>query len=180
MRRIGNLTDPKLAKRFCDYLITLSIDATADPRVEDPAADAVAKSWDIWIRDEKDVDQARDELARFEQNPNDERFQASAEAGRIREEKAAEHARRLKNQVKRPQWSDQRCVEQRVGGRGRPTARNSGHDRDHCYFLDLQFFNELWSTQCVKRSRLRHANARTKVVQRIVLCGSPRVPEEWR
>ena len=106
MRRIGNLTDPTLATRFCDYLTTLSIDASADPRVEDPTASAVAKTWDIWIREEKDVDQAREELTRFQQNPQDERFQASAKAARIREEKAAENARRLKNQVKRPKWSD--------------------------------------------------------------------------
>ena len=106
MRRIGNLADQTLAKRFCDYLLTVSIEANADPRVDDPTADPVAKTWDIWIRDEKDVDQAREELARFQENPNDERFKASADAGRIRDKKAAEDARRAKKIVQRPKWSD--------------------------------------------------------------------------
>ena len=110
MRRIGNLTDRQLAERFCDYLVTLAIDASADERLESPtdsgAAKTAAKTWDIWIRDEKDVDKARGELDQFEQNPHDAKYQASNEAARIRDEKAAEDARRRKNVVSKPKWSD--------------------------------------------------------------------------
>jgi len=106
MRRIGNLSDQKLAERFCDYLVTLSIDAAAESRLNDPPGGGVSPSWDIWIREEQHVDRARDELQRFEANPGDQRFAAAAEAGRIREKKAAEQARRLKNQPQRPKWSD--------------------------------------------------------------------------
>tara|TARA_R110002049_G_scaffold4601_5_gene32664 strand:+ start:919418 stop:920455 length:1038 start_codon:yes stop_codon:yes gene_type:complete len=106
MRRIGNLTDATLAQQFCDYLVTLSIEATADERIDGANNDSGKKSWDIWIREEKDVDQAREELAKFIEDPNDARYRASAEAARIREKKAADNARRLKNVVKKQRWSD--------------------------------------------------------------------------
>ena len=106
MRRIGNLTDQAIAQRFCDYLTTLSIDATADERVEDASDGEVPKTWDIWIREESDVERARAELAEFEADPGDSRYQASAEAARIRQQRAADNARRMKNVVKRQKWSD--------------------------------------------------------------------------
>ena len=54
MRRIGTLQDSTQARHFCDYLVTLSIDAAVDSDGEGQDA-----CWDIWIRDEKDVERAR-------------------------------------------------------------------------------------------------------------------------
>ena len=94
MRRIGTLSDQALAKRFCDYLMTMSIDASAD---EDKSNGDV--SWDIWIRDEKHVQQARDELAGFQESPDDEKYvDVGEKAEQIRDQRVADHQRRLKHQ----------------------------------------------------------------------------------
>lgn len=69
MRRIGTLTDAALAQRFCEYLGSQSIDARTDCDEGQPA------SWEIWIRDENDVAQARAELAEFQDAPQSERYQ---------------------------------------------------------------------------------------------------------
>lgn len=88
MRRIGTLADGSLATRFCDYLVTLSIDATAD-REDDTA-------WNIWIRDESDVEKAREELLAFEGAPDSDRYQVAEEVSRIRNDRIEEEQRRIK------------------------------------------------------------------------------------
>lgn len=93
MRRIGSLSDQSLAKRFCDYLVTLSIDAAAEEDTGDQGS-----TWDIWIRDEKHVQLAREELDSFQQSPQDQRFQVGEKADRIRDERVADNQRRLKHQ----------------------------------------------------------------------------------
>ncbi len=93
MRRIGTLPDQALAKRFCDYLVTLSIEAAAE---EDSSEQGSA--WDIWIRDEKHVQQARDEFASFQQAPEEQRYQVGEKANQIRDERIVDHQRRLKHQ----------------------------------------------------------------------------------
>ncbi len=93
MRRIGSLPDHAVAKRFCDYLVTLSIEAAAEEESSEQGS-----TWEIWIRDEKHVQQARDELASFQQAPDADRYQVGDEASRIRDQRAAENQRRLKNQ----------------------------------------------------------------------------------
>ncbi len=90
MRRIGTLTDSSLARRFCDYLFTLSIDATTDAESDQPDA-----SWNIWIRNESDVDKARKELAKFEESPDSGRFQVDEEVARARDEQIAEQRKRV-------------------------------------------------------------------------------------
>lgn len=93
MRRIGNLPDASLAERFCDYLVTQSIRASWEP------ADAGEEGGcDIWIRDETDLERAREELREFEQSPRDAKYDVKEKASRLRQQRAAENARRLKNQ----------------------------------------------------------------------------------
>jgi GlpG protein len=91
MRRIGTLADGSLARRFCDYLMTLSIDATSDADGDEPAA-----SWNIWIREEQDVEKARGELAEFEKSPEDPRYQVGEDAARIRNDRIAQQQQRVK------------------------------------------------------------------------------------
>ncbi|MCG8651083.1 MAG: rhomboid family intramembrane serine protease [Pirellulales bacterium] len=95
MRRIGSLPDGSLARRFCDYLVTLSIDSTTE--VDDDGSEQV---WNIWIRDERDVEKARAEFRSFEAAPDEPRYQVQNEASRIRNEHVAEQQRRLKQQRK--------------------------------------------------------------------------------
>ncbi len=95
MRRIGTLTDENLARRFCDYLVTLSIDSTAEAD-----SDGQGAAWNIWIRDEKDVEQARQELTTFQASPDEQRYQVQSEVAKIRDEQIAQQQRRLKQQRK--------------------------------------------------------------------------------
>lgn len=89
MRRIGTLQDSTQARQFCDYLVTLSIDATIDSDGEGPD-----EMWNLWIRDEKDVERARQEFAEFQRSPTDGRYRVEAEASRLRDERVAEQQRR--------------------------------------------------------------------------------------
>ncbi len=52
MRRIGTLSDEALARRFVNYLLTQSVNAVIDASPDD-------KSWEIWIRNEDDMEVAR-------------------------------------------------------------------------------------------------------------------------
>lgn len=106
MRRIGNLANETLAERFRDYLTTQSIEASfepsSEPSVDTPSGgsvtggDSAGAACAIWIRDEKDVARARELLQQFQASPNDQRYDAQAEALRIRQQRAAENIRKLK------------------------------------------------------------------------------------
>jgi GlpG protein len=95
MRRIGTLTNGSLARQFCDYLVTLSIEATTEPESDQPDT-----PWNIWIRDEQDVEQARQELAGFSESPQSQRYQVSDEVARIRDDRIAEQQRRTQQHRK--------------------------------------------------------------------------------
>ena len=88
MRRIGTLKDSALAQQFCDYLVTESIDATTDPERE-----GTDSNWNIWVRDERQIDQAKRELAEFQLDPQHARYLVKKEASRIREDQFAEQKR---------------------------------------------------------------------------------------
>lgn len=89
MRRIGTLENSELAQRFCDYLVTQSIDASCDPQ-----SDATDADWDIWVRDERQIAQSKQEFAEFRSDPEAARYQVQREATHIRQERiAAELAR---------------------------------------------------------------------------------------
>ena len=93
MRRIGTLSDQSQAQRFCDYLMTQSILASVD---EDKGGDQV--TWDIWIRDEQHVANAKEQLEQFRQSPDNSKYQVKDEADRIRDQRVADNQRRKKFQ----------------------------------------------------------------------------------
>lgn len=97
MRRIGSLTDPVLAKRFCDYLFTQSIDCILDVSTDSTGA---GKICDLWVKDETHVPHAKQELQAFEESPNDARYDVSNDAEQIRQAKADEEIRRRKKVTK--------------------------------------------------------------------------------
>ncbi|MEO1618233.1 MAG: hypothetical protein AAFV88_20430 [Planctomycetota bacterium] len=100
MRRIGTLTDAGQARRFSDYLLTLSIQCSVD------IVEALAESGetetqcDLWIRDEADVDQARKELQAFHSDPDAAKYQVESDAEKLRKEAEAEDKRRKSFQQK--------------------------------------------------------------------------------
>jgi GlpG protein len=94
MRRIGTLDNSELAQRFCDYLVTQSIASMCDPDSDD--ADS---GWNIWVRDERQIDQAKKELADFLSDPDGSRYQVKREATQIRQEQIAAELARQKREA---------------------------------------------------------------------------------
>ncbi len=66
MRLVGVLPNPELAATFGAYLQSLGISARVDQ--------APQSSWEIWVRDEDQVDRSRSELERFVANPQASEF----------------------------------------------------------------------------------------------------------
>jgi GlpG protein len=95
MRRIGFIDDSTLATRFCDYLITLGISATAESTEDSGSATG---QHAIWVKEEPKVDQAKAELALFLKSPKDQKYSVSGEAAKRRTALEEENRRRLKNQ----------------------------------------------------------------------------------
>ncbi|WP_149498753.1 rhomboid family intramembrane serine protease [Roseiconus lacunae] len=113
MRRIGTLSDPTKARRFTDYLFTQSIECNLDiekttesgPQTGDNTNGEVAAGdyqCHLWIRDEEQVDRAREELAAFRADPDAEKFRVASEAESLRKKKASD-AQRKKQLVKKVQ-----------------------------------------------------------------------------
>ncbi|QEG01156.1 Rhomboid protease GlpG [Stieleria maiorica] len=101
MRRIGTLTDPDLARRFADFLFTLSIECNVD--IEDaPQSDGAvaATTCNLWIRDESHVPRAKQELEAFLQSPTDEKYRVGEEADRIRKQRQSDEKRKKRLQQK--------------------------------------------------------------------------------
>ena len=66
MRQIGTLPTESDAKRFTAYLITESISVHAEQE---------GAEWAIWIRDENQLEKAREEFSHFREHPNDVRYE---------------------------------------------------------------------------------------------------------
>lgn len=96
MRRIGFIDGSSDAQRFCDYLISQQIEATAEPERDG------AQRFAIWVKDEQALDEARAALELYQTSPSDSRFEASKKAKEIRAQQAAENRKRLKNLQKMP------------------------------------------------------------------------------
>lgn len=91
MRQAGTITTRQDAERFADYLLTLGIASKVEP---------AADRWAIWVRDENQINRSRDELAQFEQNPADPRYQDAEQAARaVRRSAAAKERQAAKNYV---------------------------------------------------------------------------------
>lgn len=105
MRRIGTHQDGSVARRFCDYLLTLDIDATVDN--DDGGPDS---EWDIWIRDEENVERARSEWIQFQQDPEAPHYEVKQQAAAIRDQRVADQLRRVETHRKPPPTSDEEGV----------------------------------------------------------------------
>ncbi|MGD9648363.1 MAG: rhomboid family intramembrane serine protease [Pirellulales bacterium] len=98
MRQIGTLSDPQQAQRFADYLLTQGITTRLDPH------DGVVN---VWVREEDQVPRAVAELASFQREPNDDRYQAAApEAQALRREAQRREKQFRRNLIDvRRRWS---------------------------------------------------------------------------
>jgi GlpG protein len=101
MRQIGTMTDPADARRFADYLLTLGITTRVDPSPQGSI---------VWVHREDRLPEALDELAAYQKNPRDPKYQAVAgEARKLRRE--AEQSRReheKKSIDLRNRWASER------------------------------------------------------------------------
>lgn len=89
MRRIGFLNNPVDANRFCEFLLTRQIRATAEQEAEGTDRQA------IWVKEESRVDEARGLLADFQVDPRGTRYDVTQEAREILRREQAEQAQRL-------------------------------------------------------------------------------------
>jgi len=98
MRQIGTLPDERQVQRIGDYLLTQGIRIQAEP---------IEAGFAIWVFDEDCVAQARDELARFVENPGDSRYQAAErEARELRDKLIREQKQRQGSVVEvRRMWA---------------------------------------------------------------------------
>ena len=97
MRQVGQLSNEADAQRFAAYLITENVDAHAE---------ADGKGWVIWVRDENDVDKARESLNHYAKNPQDPQYQGVVrEAQSILREKERQQQKMRENVVEmRGRW----------------------------------------------------------------------------
>lgn len=99
MRRIGTLTNEELARRFADYLFTQSIECSVDVQStskKSPDSGGGSVECDLWIRDERHVDRARQELDAFQADPDAEAYRVGQQAEQKRQAIVAEEQRKKK------------------------------------------------------------------------------------
>lgn len=111
MRRIGTLSDEALARRFVNYLLTQSVNAVFDASPDD-------KSWEIWIRNEDDMEVARAAFLQFEASPDEQKFSVNLEADRIRHERVDEL------------WQRRQALAESVGTES-PTVHAAAAEQSH-------------------------------------------------
>jgi GlpG protein len=71
MREIGTIPEREAAERLADYLLTLGIATHLDHE---------AGGWILWVRDEDQLERAKNEMREFLQNPDDARYQNAKQA----------------------------------------------------------------------------------------------------
>jgi GlpG protein len=97
MRQLAVFESAEQARRLAAYLVTLRITAHAEQ--EDGG-------HSVWVRDEDQMEQARQELGRFRENPSDPKYDGVESAATLlRLKQEAEQAARQKNVVEmRGRW----------------------------------------------------------------------------
>ena len=98
MRQAGTIANKQDAQRFADYLLSLGVTSKIDRDGD---------AWAIWIHDENQVTRSREELQRFESEPQNARYQAAEHTARLARREAAEKLRKArKNYVDmRNEWA---------------------------------------------------------------------------
>lgn len=97
MRKIGSLPNQQQANRFCDYLLTTQISATAEQEQHGNET-----QFHIWVKDEDRLDEAVAALQKFRAAPDSREFDAGDQAKKIREEQVRTARRHKKLHRKMP------------------------------------------------------------------------------
>lgn len=97
MRKIGSLPSRQQADRFCDYLLTIQIPATAEHEQNGEEG-----RFNIWVKDEDRLAEAASSLEKFRAAPDSRQFDAGDQAKQIREQQARAARRHKKLQRKMP------------------------------------------------------------------------------
>jgi len=77
MRSLTTIEGKSDAESFVAYLLTLGISTHVEPvsTAVVPGANAsTPDSWEVWIKNEDRLDQAKQELAEFHSNPKDPKY----------------------------------------------------------------------------------------------------------
>lgn len=92
MRQIGEIKDPDQARRFVAFLLTKGIRAQAEQE---------EGLWEIWAKDEDQVELATEELNQFLANPSAEQYRGAIQkAGELERERQRQRREIQKNIVK--------------------------------------------------------------------------------
>ncbi len=92
MRLIGEINDANLAKKFAAYLLTQGITPKVEPE---------GNTWEIWVKEEDQLEQALQELDQFRKEPEHERYRDSFEkANQIARDQDRKRRKFQKNVVK--------------------------------------------------------------------------------
>ena len=97
MRQVGTLLKESDAQRFIHYLVTCGITAQTEQDSD---------QWEIWVRDENQLTQAKEELEEFRRDPDGRRYKdVESSAQTIRRQKAEKHQQTRKNVIEmRGRW----------------------------------------------------------------------------
>lgn len=99
MRELATLPDGNQAQTLADYLLTLKISTRVDQQAE---------SWVVWVCEEDQLAQARQEMTRFLENPTDSRYTAAIRTARAlrRQEEQQEEDYRQKQTALRDKMTE--------------------------------------------------------------------------
>lgn len=99
MRQIGKIQDENSARKLIAFLLTQEIKSVAEKG---------DSQWDIWIKNEDDVPQAKNILDEFNKNPDDGRYQRAVEtANQLAQQEIERQEKSRQNLiVMRSNWSN--------------------------------------------------------------------------
>src|SRR5437879_2828841 len=100
MRMIGTIPHAEHAERFSDYLVTQGIENMVEES-------STGGGWTVWVEHDDHLERGRSELAAFQKNPGDAKYdKLAARAPTIRKEQARQQERRRRHFVDvRTSWS---------------------------------------------------------------------------
>jgi GlpG protein len=108
MRQVGSLESEAVARKFAAWLLAQRIEAHAE---QEPAG------WVVWVREEDQLEKAREEFTHFREHPDDSKYQSA--------EKSAEAV--LREDAARRQQAQGKVIEMRGrwGAPGLPGTRRN-------------------------------------------------------
>ena len=113
MRSLTTIEGKSDAEAFVAYLLTLGISTHVEPASSPPTTEGTPgvqpDSWEVWIKNEDRLPQAKEELVAFQANPKDPRYSAALrQANQILKEQREEARLRQRN-IQTPRFDSSRA-----------------------------------------------------------------------